>query len=161
MESPFEKLKGVKEAYSGYTGGPEKSPVYKDVARGRTGHTEAVRVVYDPKLVTYEQLLEVFWRSMDPTDAGGQFVDRGSQYRPGIFVHDEAQRKSAEASKSALQASGRFDAAIVVPIAQAEDFWLAEQYHQDFYKKDERHYKRYRQGSGRDDFIARFWGLPK
>ena len=161
MEPPFEKLDGVKEAYSGYTGGPEAGPTYNEVARGRTGHTEAVRVVYDPKVVTYERLLDVFWRSMDPTDLGGQFVDRGSQYRPGIFVHDEAQRKAAESSKAALQGADRFDAPIVVPIAKAGDFWLAEGYHQDFYKKDERHYKRYSKGSGRVAFLERVWGAQK
>ena len=158
MEPPFEKLDGVLDAYSGYTGGSEQAPTYDEVARGRTGHTEAVHVVFDPKVVSYDKLLEVFWRSMDPTDAGGQFVDRGSQYRPGIFAHNEAQRSAAQASKDALTQSGRFTSAIVVPIETAADFWLAEDYHQDFYKKSEAHYNRYRSGSGRDDFIASKWG---
>lgn len=159
MEPPFEKLEGVKDAVSGYTGGKEEAPSYKQVAYGLTGHTESVQVIYDPKEVSYEELVEVFWMSMDPTDDGGQFVDRGSQYRPAIFVHDEAQEKAAEASKAKLIASERFgDEEIVVPIQPAGDFWIAEAYHQDFYKKSSAHYKRYRSGSGRDRFISRYWG---
>ncbi len=158
MEPPFEKVPGVKSAESGYAGGTELHPSYKQVAYGRTGHTESVRVVFDPKVVSYEALLQVFWRSMDPTDLGGQFVDRGRQYRPEIFVHSEAQRAAATKSKAALQAEGPFKKKIVVPITDAGAFWLAEDYHQDFYKKDVAHYKRYRSGSGRDRFIAQHWG---
>ena len=158
MEPPFEKLAGVKAVLSGYTGGPERGPTYRQVSHGSTGHTEAVRVVYAPKVVAYDKLLDTFWRSMDPTDAGGQFVDRGSQYRPAIFVHSAEQRAVADESKAALQASGRFSAPIIVPIQDAGPFWLAEDYHQDFYKKSPDHYKRYRQGSGRDRFIEQVWG---
>lgn len=157
METPFEKLDGVKTVESGYTGGTELHPSYKQVGYGRTGHTESVRVVFDPKVVSYPRLLEVFWRSMDPTDIGGQFVDRGRQYRPEIFVHDASQREAAEKSKAALQKDGPFKAPIVVPITDAGAFWLAEDYHQDFYKKDPDHYRRYRSGSGRDQFIHKHW----
>ena len=128
------------------------------LSKAKTGHTEAVRVFYDPDEVTYEVLLEAFWRSMDPTDLGGQFADRGSQYRPAIFVHDEAQRQAAEASKKALSESGRFKDPIVVPIERAGDFWVAEGYHQDYYKTNPAHYKRYRKGSGREAFLERVWG---
>lgn len=157
MEPPFEKLSGVQAVYSGYTGGPEQGPSYKQVSAGRTGHTEAVYVVFDPDFVTYEELLDTFWRNIDPTDRGGQFVDRGSQYRTGIFVYNEAQKEAADMSKDRLMKSGRFKAEIVTPIKQAGDFWLAEDYHQDFYKKSSAHYYRYRRGSGRDDFIAKHW----
>ena len=158
MEPPFDRVEGVKSTTSGYTGGTELAPSYKQVAYGRTGHAESVRVVYDPKVVTYEKLLDVFWRNIDPTDANGQFVDRGKQYRPAIFVHNEAQKKAAEASKRALAASGKFDRPIATAIESAGDFWIAEAYHQDFYKKSPRHYYGYRRGSGRDKFIARVWG---
>ena len=159
MEPPFEKLDGVDEVYSGFVGGQEPRPAYKDVAYGRTGHTEAVRVIYDPKKITYEALLEVFWKNHDPTDAGGQFVDRGAQYRPGIFYVNEAQRVAAEKSKAALAQSKRFgDEPIVDEITAAGPFWLAEEYHQDFYEKSTDHYKRYRRGSGRDQFIEKHWG---
>lgn len=158
MEPPFEKLDGVKSVESGFTGGAELRPSYKQVAYGKTGHTEAVRVVFDPKVVGYDKLLDTFWRSMDPTDAGGQFVDRGKQYRPAIFVHSPEQEKAAAESKAKLSAEGPFEAPIVVPIQPASAFWLAEEYHQDFYKKSTAHYKRYRSGSGRDGFLKRVWG---
>ena len=157
LEGPFEKLPGVRSVQSGYSGGPEKNPEYGDVAKGRTGHTEAVQIVFDPKKISYAKLLDVFWRSMDPTDAGGQFADRGKQYRPAIFVHDEGQRAVAEKSKAALGASKRFDKPIVVPIVDFERFWPAEIYHQDYYIKNPEHYKRYRRGSGREGFLARVW----
>ena len=161
MEPPFDKVEGVKSTTSGYAGGKEKGPSYKDVAYGRTGHTESVQVVYDPKVVTYAKLLEVFWRNIDPTDAGGQFVDRGSQYRPMIFTHSAEQKAAAEASKKALMDSKRFKKPIAVKIETAGDFWVAEDYHQDFYKKSASHYKRYRNGSGRDTFIAQYWTAKK
>ncbi len=157
MEPPFDKVQGVKSTTSGYAGGAERHPTYKQVAYGRTGHTETVRVVYDPKVVTYAELLDVYWRNVDPTDPDGQFVDRGRQYRPVVFVHDEEQRTVAEASKKALAASGRFKADIAVTIETAGDFWEAEDYHQDFYKKSPGRYYSYRRGSGRDQFIARVW----
>ena len=158
MEPPFEAMSGVKAVLSGYTGGEEPSPAYRQVASGRTGHAEAVRVYFDPDFVTYNELLDVFWRNIDPTDAGGQFVDRGRQYRTGIFVHDEAQRAAAEASKAALAESGRFDAPLVTPIEDAGRFWVAEEYHQDFYQKKPSHYRRYKRGSGRVRFIEEHWG---
>jgi len=158
MEGPFEKLDGVDEVYSGYTGGPEKNPTYGQVSSGKTGHTEAVRVIYDPAKVDYKVLVETFWRSMDPTDAGGQFADRGPHYRPAIFFHSEEQKEVALASKAALEASGKFDKPIVVPVQPAEDFWVAEDYHQDYYKTNEGHYKRYRRGSGREGFLKEVWG---
>ncbi len=157
MEPPFDKVDGVIATVSGYAGGPERNPAYKAVASGRTGHTEVVLVVYDPARVDYDKLLDTFWRTHDPTDAGGQFVDRGPQYRPEVFVYDAAQRAAATKSRDALGASGRFDQPIAVEITDAPTFWPAEEYHQDFYKKDPSHYKRYRNGSGRDQFIERIW----
>lgn len=157
MEGPFEKLPGVRSVLSGYSGGPEENPNYGDVSRGRTGHTEAVQIVFDPKRVSYKRLVEVFWRSMDPTDNRGQFADRGKQYRPAIFAHNAEQRRIATASKKTLQDSGRFERPIVVPIVDYERFWPAEKYHQDYYLTNSRHYKRYRKGSGREDFLARAW----
>lgn len=157
MEGPFEKQAGVREVVSGYTGGPEERPSYKQVARGLTGHTEAVQVVFDPKVVSYDKLLDIFWRSMDPTDARGQFADRGSQYRPGIFFHDQAQKKAAESSKKKLAASGRFKEPIVVEIAKFEVFYPAEEYHQNYYLTNPKRYKAYRKGSGREGFLARVW----
>jgi methionine-S-sulfoxide reductase len=157
METPFEKIDGVVAVISGFAGGSEKNPSYKDVAYGRTGHTESVLVVYDPSRVSYEKLLDVFWRNHDPTDAGGQFVDRGSQYRPVLFVYDADQRAAAEKSREALEKSGRFDKPLATRIVDATTFWPAEKYHQDFYKKEPAHYKRYRSGSGRDQFLGRIW----
>jgi methionine-S-sulfoxide reductase len=158
MEPPFDRVEGVEATLSGYTGGSESRPAYKQVAYGLTGHRETLRVIYDPERVSYQRLLEVYWRNVDPTDEGGQFVDRGRQYAPAIFVHSDAQRRAAEASKRELAASKRFERPIVVPVLDAGPFWVAEDVHQDFYKKDPGHYKRYRRGSGRDAFIARHWG---
>jgi peptide methionine sulfoxide reductase msrA/msrB len=157
MEGPFEHLEGVSEVLSGFTGGPEEHPTYDQVAHGLTGHTEAVIVYYDPTRVSYEVLLRTFWRSMDPTDAGGQFADRGSQYRPAIFVANEEERAAAEASKAALEASGVFDEPIVVPVVDAAPFWVAEDYHQNYYRTNPEHYQRYRRGSGREAFLDRHW----
>ena len=158
MEPPFEGLQGVRSVISGYTGGPEKNPTYEQVAYGLTGHTEAVQIVFDPAVIEYGQLVQIFWRSMDPTDAGGQFADRGSQYRPGIFVHNEEQRKVATVSKQALAKSGRFEKPIVVEIAEYDAFYAAEAYHQDYYRTNTAHYKAYRKGSGREGFLKRVWG---
>jgi peptide methionine sulfoxide reductase msrA/msrB len=158
MEPPFEGLPGVRSVQSGFTGGPEQDPTYEAVSSGRTGHTEAVQVVFDPARIRYTDLLEVYWRSMDPTDAGGQFADRGKQYRPGIFVHDAEQRRQATASKQKLAASKRFDKPIVVEITDHRAFFAAEQYHQDYYRKDPKRYKEYRKGSGREGFLERVWG---
>lgn len=158
MEPPFEKLPGVKSVISGYTGGTKSRPTYREIGMGRTGHAEAVQVLFDPDYVTYEELLDTFWMNIDPTDRGGQFADRGNQYRTGIFVHSEAQRRAAEASKKRLAESKRFKGRIVTPIEDAKPFWVAEEYHQDFYKKKPEHYARYRKGSGREAFIEKHWG---
>jgi len=157
MESPFEKLEGVYSVVSGYTGGPEVNPSYERVAAGATGHREAVQIRYDPTRVDYAKLLHVFWRQIDPTDAGGQFADRGSQYRTGIFYHDEAQRELAEASRAGLAASGPFKSPIVTELLAAGPFYEAEAYHQDYYKTNPRHYNSYRRGSGREGFLAETW----
>lgn len=158
IEGPFDKLDGVLSAVSGFSGGREKNPTYRQVAGGVTGHLEVVQVTFDPDKVNYQALLDVFWRQFDPTDAGGSFVDRGQQYTSAIFVHNEAQRRVAEASKKALAESGRFDDPIVTPIRTLESFTAADDYHQDFYKTNSSHYKRYRSGSGRDQFIENVWG---
>lgn len=158
MESPFEKLEGVIRAESGYTGGHVDNPTYEQVSRTETGHVEAVRITYDPSQIKYNDLLEVFWRQVDPTDEGGQFVDRGNSYLSAIFVSSEAQRTSAEASKTRLAESGRFDSPIVTPVRDAETFYLAEDYHQDFYKTHPLKYKYYRYLSGRDQFLDKSWG---
>ena len=161
MEPPFEAIGGVLSVVSGYTGGKEVAPSYADVAYGRTGHVEAVRVTYDPSKVSYGYLLEVFWRQIDPTDAGGQFADRGKQYQSAIFVHDDEQRAMAERSKRELHQRGVFAKPIVTPIRNAGPFYAAEEYHQDYYKKNPAHYKRYRHGSGRAGFLASTWaGKP-
>lgn len=160
-EASFEKIKGVTAVVSGYSGGTEKNPTYGQVSSGMTSHLEAVQVTYDPSKLSYQELLEGFWRMFDPTDAGGSFVDRGHHYTSAIFVHNDEQRKIAEASKSALDASGRFDDPIVTPIRAYEAYYPAEDYHQDFYKTNPRRYHSYRSGSGRDDFIKRIWGDEK
>ena len=157
MEAPFEKLDGVIEVFSGYSGGKEKSPSYKEVSAGTTGHAEAVQIIYDPKNVSYEQLLEVFWRQINPTDAGGQFVDRGPQYRSAIFYHNEEQKRLAETSKARLEKSGRFSKALITPIVAYNNFYLAEDYHQNYYKKNPIRYKFYRHNSGRDQFLKTVW----
>ena len=156
-ESDFEKLDGVIEAVSGYTGGHVDNPTYEQVSGGGTGHIEAVKIVYDPDKITYQQLLEHFWRHVDPTDAGGQFVDRGDQYRSAIFYANEEERQVAEASKKALAASGPFGRPIVTDILPLGTFYEAEQYHQDYYIKNPLRYKWYRSGSGRDRFLESAW----
>lgn len=158
MEPPFEKLDGVHAVVSGYIGGDEQNPTYQAVSAGRTGHAEAVEVRYDPAKISYGELLEVFWRNIDPTDPGGQFVDRGSQYRSGIFYVNEEQRRLAEASRARLADSGRFDQPIVTEIVPATRFYRAEDYHQDYYKQSPVRYKFYRYNSGRDQFLQNIWG---
>ncbi len=157
-ESDFEKVDGVIEAISGYTGGHVANPTYEQVSAGGTGHVEAVKVIYDPTKITYKQLLDVFWRHVDPTDGGGQFVDRGSQYRSVIFYANDEEHAMAEASKKALAASGRFDKPIVTEILPLGTFYPAEEYHQDYYKKNPIRYHWYRSGSGRDQFLEKVWG---
>ena len=157
VESDFEKMDGVIEAVSGYAGGDEPNPTYKQVSAGATGHTEAVQVHYDPDKITYKELLDILWRHMDPTDASGQFVDRGSQYRQAIFYHDKEQRRIAEESKAELEKSGRFTKPIATEIVPLTEFYTAEDYHQDYYSKNPLRYKMYRYGSGRDQFLKRTW----
>ena len=158
IEAPFENYPGVISAVSGYTGGTEEDPTYKQVSSGRTSHIEAVLITYDPEQVGYEELINHFWRQFDPTDAGGSFYDRGHQYTSAVFYHDEEQKGIAEATRAALDSSGRFDKPVVTPIRPAGTFYPAEEYHQDYYRKNPGHYKRYRTGSGRDRFITRIWG---
>ena len=157
MESPFEKLTGVKEVISGYTGGHKENPTYEEVSSGTTGHLESIQVIYDPSQISYTQLLDVFWRQVDPTDPGGQFVDRGQQYTTAIFYHSDKQKEEAEASKSRLQDSGRYTAPLVTPIRKASQFYRAEDYHQDYYKKNPIRYKFYRFNSGRDRYLKGIW----
>lgn len=161
MEPPFEKLEGVKEVVSGYTGGKEENPTYEEVSAGKTGHVEAVQVRYDPAVISYETLLNVFWRQIDPTDPDGQFVDRGKQYRSAIFYHTPEQKALAERSKKALQQSGRFKKPIVTGILPAGKFFPAEEYHQNYYKEHSIKYKFYRFNSGRDQFLKKVWGAEK
>ena len=161
MEQPFEDLPGVFQALSGYTGGKKKNPTYKEVARGKTRHVEAVEIHFDPQKISYEDILEIFWRNINPTDNGGQFVDRGAQYRTGIFYKSDEQKKIAEKSKNKLIQSGRFKKPIITPIIKASTFYQAEEYHQDFFKKSYIRYKVYRAGSGRDEYINRLWGDDK
>jgi len=158
MEPPFEKLEGVREVISGYTGGQKKDPTYKEVSQGNTGHVEAIQIIYDPSKVTYERLLEVFWMQIDPTDGGGQFVDRGSQYRSAIFYHNKEQKRVAEESKADLEKSGRFSRPVVTEIIPFSEFYRAEEYHQDYYKKSSLKYKFYRYNSGRDQYLEKTWG---
>ena len=161
VEADFEKVDGVVAAISGYTGGQQINPTYKEVSAGGTGHTEAVQVIYDPQKVSYSQLLDVFWRHVDPTDPDGQFVDRGSQYRTGIFYHDEEQKRLAQESKAAMDKSGRFSRPIATEITMLTTFYRAEAYHQDYYKKNGIRYKFYRSGSGRDSYLKKIWGDEK
>ena len=156
-ESDFEKVDGVVEAVSGYTGGHVDNPTYKQVSAGGSGHVEAVKVIYNPAKIDYDGLLDVFWRSIDPTDAGGQFVDRGQQYRSAIFYIDTSQQRLAETSKAKVAASGIFDRPIVTEILPLDTFFEAEAYHQDYYKKNPLRYKWYRSGSGRDRFLKAVW----
>jgi len=158
VESDFEKVEGVVEVISGYTGGHKENPTYEEVSSGGTGHVEAVQVLYDPKKVSYKELLDVFWRHVDPTDAGGQFVDRGSQYRTAIFYHNDEEKRLAEESKKNLENSGRFKKPIETDILKAGPFYRAEDYHQDYYKNHSVRYKYYRFASGRDQFINKAWG---
>ena len=158
MEPPFEALPGVASAESGYIGGQKKNPTYEEVSSGTTGHTEAVRVTYDPSKVSYEKLLETFWRQIDPLTKNAQFCDQGSQYRSGIFPVNAEQRKAAEASRDALAKSGILSGPIVTEITDATEFYLAEDYHQDYAKKNPRRYKFYRNSCGRDARLEKIWG---
>lgn len=157
MVSPFEELPGIHGIVSGYMGGQTANPTYEQVKTGTTGHLEVVQIAFDPALFPYEKLLELYWVQVDPTDDGGQFHDRGSQYRTAIFWHNERQRELAERSRDELAASGRFDKPIVTMIRPAETFYPAEDYHQDYHRKNPKHYKEDREKSGRDEFIRDYW----
>ena len=156
MEPPFDKLDGVVSTTSGYTGGHKANPTYEEVSAGTTGHTEAVEIVYDPRKVTYARLLEVFWRNIDPTTPDRQFCDVGSQYRAAIFFHDATQRRLAEESKQAV--ARRLQQPIVTQVLPAATFYVAEEYHQDYYKKNPIRYRYYRAGCGRDRRLEQLWG---
>jgi methionine-S-sulfoxide reductase len=158
MQPPFDALEGVVETTVGYTGGSTTNPTYEQVSSGTSGHTEAVRVVFNPRKISYQQLLEVFWRNIDPTNAEGQFADRGSQYRTAIFFHSPEQQQQGQKSRELLQASGKFDRPLVTPIVAATPFYEAEEYHQFYYRKKSQHYQQYKVGSGRSAFLKKHWG---
>ena len=157
MEHPFDELEGVISTTSGYIGGHQAHPTYEQVSAGSTGHAEAVQVAYDPAAVSYQRLLEVFWHNVDPLDAGGQFCDRGSQYRAAIFYHTDEQRQQAEASKLAMASNGTLPGKIVTEIVQASEFYRAEEYHQDYYQRNPIRYNFYRFGCGRDRRLTELW----
>ena len=158
MVAPFQELKGVIEVIAGYTGGHKENPTYKEVCQGNTGHFEAVQVTYNPDIISYPTLLQTFWRQIDPTDAGGQFHDRGQSYQTAIFYHDEEQKAQAEESRRQLQESGRLAGPIVTQLLPAKEFYPAEEYHQDYHRKNPVHYGQSRRGSGREDYINQVWG---
>ena len=158
VESAFEGKDGVIDVISGYTGGHKENPTYEEVSAGTTGHAEAVQITFDPKRISYEELLDIFWRQIDPTDEGGQFVDRGSQYRSAIFYHSDEQRRIAEESKANLQKLGIHDKPIVTEIVEASVFYRAEEYHQDYHTKNPLRYSFYRFNSGRDSYLKETWG---
>jgi peptide methionine sulfoxide reductase msrA/msrB len=161
IESAFDGLEGVKEAVSGYTGGKIKNPTYSEVCSGKTGHYEAVQVTFDSTKIKYKDLLDTFWRQIDPTDPTGQFADKGFQYKTAIFYHSEEQKRIAEESKKALEKSGKFDKPVVTEIKEATEFYPAEDYHQDYYKKCPVRYQNYKVGSGRESFLQRIWEKVK
>lgn len=158
MEPPFDTVPGVISTTSGYTGGTKKHPTYEEVSAGGTGHAESVEVLYDPAKVTYEHLLDIFWHNVDPLTADRQFCDVGHQYRTAIFYHDEEQHRLADSTKAALEKSGRFKQPIVTEIVPAGPFWPAEEYHQDYYRKNPIRYHFYRTGCGRDSRLREVWG---
>lgn len=157
MVKPFDTQPGIISVVSGYTGGHVVNPTYEQVTTGTTGHTEAVEITFDPTVISYQQLVDIYWQQTDPTDVLGQFADRGDSYRPVIFYANETQRKIAAASKANLETSGRFTKPIVTMIEPAQSFYPAEEYHQDYYKKHSVHYNLYREGSGRAGFIREHW----
>ncbi|WP_213533374.1 peptide-methionine (S)-S-oxide reductase MsrA [Paenibacillus sp. J45TS6] len=157
MVTPFEELPGIHGIVSGYMGGSVTNPTYEEVKKGNTGHYEVVQITFDPDVFPYEKLLELYWPQIDPTDPDGQFHDRGSQYRTAIFYHNERQQELALQSKKEVADSGRFDKLIVTEILPAETFYPAEDYHQDYHKKNQKHYKEDREKSGRDEYISEHW----
>ena len=158
MQPPYDKLPGVISTTVGYTGGTKANPTYEEVCMGKTGHAEAVEIAYDPSKVSYSQLLDVFWKSIDPTTLNQQFADRGTQYRTAIFYHDEEQKKLAVASKEKLEKSGKFKKPIATEIIPASSFYPAEDYHQGYYKKCPIPYQLYKVGSGREGYLKKTWG---
>jgi len=158
MVKPFDEQPGIISVVSGYTGGHKENPSYEEVCSETTGHFEAVQITYDPAIFSYEKLLDVFWQQIDPTDAGGQFYDRGQSYKTAIFYHDEEQKQKAEKSKLSLEESGRFNQPIATQILSATPFYPAEDYHQQFYRKNPQRYERYHEGSGRAAFNKKYWG---
>lgn len=158
MEPPFDKLDGVISTTSGYTGGHKADPTYKQVSAGGTGHTEAIQIEYDPAKISYEELLVVFWKNIDPTTSDRQFCDQGSQYRSGIFFLNDAQKSAAEKSLKTIQQTKPFDEAVVTEITSASTFYPAEEYHQDYYQKNPLRYKYYRYSCGRDQRLEKLWG---
>lgn len=161
MVEPFDEQPGILKVVSGYTGGHTENPTYEEVCSDTTGHYEAVQITFDPAVFTYEKLLELFWQQIDPTDAGGQFHDRGSSYKPAIFYHSDQQKESAERSKAELAASGIFNKPIVTEVLPASTFYEAEEKHQNYYKKMSFHYNMYKEGSGRTKFIREHWKIKK
>jgi len=158
LEPPFHQTEGVVDVIAGYMGGTVENPSYEQVSTGKSGHLEVAQVTFDPEVVSFNRLLEIFWRNIDPTDSYGQFADRGPQYKTAIFWHDEEQRQAALASKEKLAASGKFTNPIVTDIREARVFYPAEEYHQDYYRKNSLHYNAYKVGSGRAGFIQKTWG---
>lgn len=158
MVKPFDQWEGVHKVISGYTGGHVENPTYEDVKKGNSGHYEAVEITFDPNIISYEEIIEIYWQQIDPTDDGGQFHDRGDSYRTAIFYHNEYQKQIAEETKSKLEQSGRFSSKIVTKILPAQTFYPAEEEHQDFYKKEKDLYEEDRAKSGRDAFLQDVWG---
>ncbi|MGY4690575.1 peptide-methionine (S)-S-oxide reductase MsrA [Salibacterium sp. K-3] len=157
MVGPFEELDGVHSVTAGYTGGHTENPTYEEVCTDTTGHVEAVQIEYDPGRTSYDELLQVFWRQIDPTDAGGQFNDRGESYQTAVFYHDEEQKEKAEQSRKDIDENGPFQDPVVTPILPAAVFYPAEEYHQDYHRKNQAHYNLYKKGSGRAGFIQTYW----
>ncbi len=157
VERPFEGIDGVYSVTSGYSGGKEKNPTYNEVASGRTSHRESIQIAFDPEVISYSELVDIFWKTYDPTDVGGSFYDRGTQYESAIFFHNSEQKRVAEASKKALDKSGRFNKKVATPIIKFTNFYPAEDYHQDYYKKNPTEYYAYYKGSGREAFIKNHW----
>ena len=158
MQPFFDRTKGVSKTLVGYIGGKTADPTYEQVSMGNTGHAEAIEITYNPAVVDYEKLLNIFWHNIDPTQENAQFVDHGTQYRSAIFYHDETQKKIAEESKAKLAVSGRFDMPIVTEIVPATTFYAAEDYHQAYYKKSPQRYNMYHDNTGREQFKQKFWG---
>jgi peptide methionine sulfoxide reductase msrA/msrB len=161
IEAPFDETQGVIKAESGYINGHIQMPTYKQVSAGKSGHIEAVKVTFDPKKITLKEIFELFWQSFDPTDAGGSFYDRGPQYSSAVFYKTEEQKRIALESIKYIDGLKVFPKSIVTPVIKAKTFYRADEYHQDYHKKNTSHYKRYRKGSGRDNFIKKYWGKNK